>query len=470
MQLASSAAPRTYHEDCLVLNVWTPRADRTARLPVLVWIHGGGYFRGSGESPWTNGARLSRRCDVVVVTVNHRLGVLGYLHLADLGSGDYGVAGNVGNLDLVAALQWVRDSIEAFGGDQRRVLIFGCSGGGCKSLNLMAMPAARGLFHRVAVQSGPAPLALTREVATELTERLLHQLQLPAEQLDSLQDLPLGQLFDAVSKARIGATREPQELPDHGFAPVVDGTTLPAHSLDAISGGAAADVPLLIGWNREEVLAFEWMLRGIEGVGPRELRERLAVPLGEHAERIVAIYEHAHPDASPRELVVTIMTGCMFRIPSLRLAEAKLAARSRTPTFVYEFGWASPDDSLRPVHTMEVPFVFGNLGVFPPAAVADGDALAARMGSAWAGFAADGVPGSPDSQPWPEYTLEERGSMRFDVDPGVEWNAHADERHAWDGVPITRLGSGRMIAPPPRRRELANPASAEPDRECIESA
>ena len=235
-------------EDCLNLNVWTPGRDE-ARRPVMVWLHGGGFSSGSANNAVYDGDRLARRGDVVVVTVNHRLGVLGFLHLADVGGERWAGSGNVGLLDVVRALEWVRDNIAGFGGDPDRVMVFGQSGGGAKVSTLLAMPAARGLVHRAAIQSGPALRAVTAERADRAAHALLRALDLdPRHDAHRLAEIPSGALTTAAAKVAAGGA-SPGPL---GFAPVLDGTTIPAHPGDPGPAQAGCDVPVLIGCTADE--------------------------------------------------------------------------------------------------------------------------------------------------------------------------------------------------------------------------
>ena len=235
-------------EDCLVLNVWTRGLKDQGRRPVMVWIHGGGFTSGSAyHLGFYDGAALARRGDAVVVGVNHRLGLLGYLHLGDLGREAYATSGNGGILDLVASLEWVRDNIEGFGGDPGNVMIFGESGGGWKISCLLAMPAAEGLFHSAVIQSGPLPQGLTPEKATEATEKTLAELGLSTARLEDLHTLPAERLMAAQGSLTSAGVN---------FSPVVDGHTLPVHPFDPIAAPSAAQVPLIIGTNKDEITLF----------------------------------------------------------------------------------------------------------------------------------------------------------------------------------------------------------------------
>src|SRR5882672_8776015 len=235
-------------EDCLTLNLWTPGLDNTARRPVMVWLHGGAFHFGSGNRAVTAGGNLARRGDVVVVSVNHRLNIFGHFPLADLGGERYAHSGNAGMLDLVAALEWVRDNIEGFGGDPSNVTIFGESGGGGKVSVLLAMPAARGLFHRAVIQSGATIRVSTRERADALAAAVLKELGLGHEQCDRLQSVPVEQLAAAIAPAsrRVGPRRLPL-LDRYDFGPVADGSDLPTQPFDPAAPAIADDIPLLIG-------------------------------------------------------------------------------------------------------------------------------------------------------------------------------------------------------------------------------
>src|SRR6202050_3249931 len=284
-------------ENCLVLNVWTPAVNDGRKRPVLFSCHGGAFISGSGDSPWYDGTSLCGKGDVVVVTINHRLGAFGYLHLGELGE-EFAASGNAGMLDIVAALQWVRDNIAAFGGDAGHVTIFGESGGGAKVSVLMAMPAAHGLFHKAIVQSGPAVSVTDRDDATATAKLVLEQLGLDAKQIDRLQTVPPQDLIKAqtagLGKVGFGlsAMANRRRL---GFNPVVDGNVLPHHPFEPVAPKISADIPLMIGTNKDEILLFAPKLADLDeaamGVAMKEF-------LGDPADRIVEAYRRARPRAS----------------------------------------------------------------------------------------------------------------------------------------------------------------------------
>jgi para-nitrobenzyl esterase len=433
--------PLPQSEDCLVLNVWTTGLDDGGRRPVLVWLHGRAFAAGAGSEGWYDGAALSRRGDVVVVTLNHRLNVFGYLHLADLGGRDFAASGVAGLLDIVIALRWVRDNIAAFGGDPRSVTIFGESGGGSKVSMLMAMPEAAGLFHRAIVQSGPGLRGVEPADGTAFAERLLHHLGLTRAELARLQELPHERLTAAVATMP-SPPPDPTRLwtPTAGNAfllrPVVDGAHLPVHPFDPVAAPSAAQVPLLIGSNKDEAalwLAADPRRRRLE---EHELNERLAPVLGDHLAEVVDVYRRQRPGASPWDLLIGVASD-RTRLASIRLAERKLAG-GPAPVFMYLFTWES--DYLGGLfgasHAMEVPFVFDHPEVAPfTGARPDRQELAAVMSLAWAAFARTGNPSHPGLGAWPTYDTASRATMILDVPCRIELDPRREERLARERLP-----------------------------------
>lgn len=402
-------------EDCLVLNVWTPALGDDARRPVMVWFHGGGYSIGSGSWPIYDGAALAARGDVVVVTVNHRLGVLGYLHLAGVAvpehAGEYASSGNAGMLDLVASLEWVRDNIAVFGGDARSVTIFGESGGGAKVSTLHAMPGAHGLFHRAIVQSGPGLRLQTPTQALDNASRLLSLLGIDAAPgaIEALRSIPADALLKAQDELAPGGG------PMGGVAPVLDGLTATAHPSAAFAQGTATDVPLLIGRNKDEgtlMLAADPVLSDPESLDEAGLRQRLAM-LAEDLDPILAGYRSAYPGASLVDLLIAIRTDTFMGIGTARLAEQKLAGTT-TPVYMYRFNWSA--GPLRSAHGFEIPFVFDNAHEPVMRSSPRRTELATRMSEAWIAFARAGDPSHTGLPEWPSYSLAERATMVFDAD------------------------------------------------------
>jgi para-nitrobenzyl esterase len=421
-------------EDCLVLNVWTPGLGDGGRRPVMVRIHGGGYVMGSGSWAWHDGTNLARRGDVVVVTVNHRLGALGYLHLAELGGDDYRHSGNAGMLDLVAALEWVRDNIAAFGGDPGTVTIFGESGGGMKVTTLLAMPGARGLFHRAIVQSGPGLQATSPGAATQVAHDLLQELGLDDTQVDELRTLPVERIL-AAQKAMAERMGMASLLL---FGPVLDDELLPAHPGDAVVAGASSDVPLMIGTARHEATQFlliEGMMTGVPVpvIDDDGLAGRMAMMAGERAGDVIAAYRATLPEASALDLYVLMFSDLVMRTGSIELAERKLTGGA-APVFMYLLAWESPamDGFVGASHGLCVPLSMDNCDSAPMTADHPASrAVAARMSEAWIAFAREGRPDHADLPKWPPYSLDERATLVFDDECTVIADPFREQRLAW---------------------------------------
>jgi len=427
-----NAEPIPMSEDCLVLNVWTPALDGRKR-PVMFWCHGGAFIAGSGSSGWYEGSNLAQKGDVVVVTINHRLGAPGYLFLGDLVGEAYGASGNVGMLDIVEALKWVRDNIATFGGDSGNVTIFGESGGGAKVSVLMAMPPAHGLFHKAIIQSGPAVTVMDRGDATETTTMVLKELGLDAKQIDKLQSVPAEDLIKAQTAvlAKVGfglaALANRRRL---GFNPVVDGNALPQHPFEPVAPKISANIPLMIGTNKDEILLFAPQLADLD---EPTMQTRMKAFLGDSYERIVGAYRRARPSASPAEIAVAIASDKFMRIGSITLAERQ-AAQHGAPVFMYLFTWETPvlGGKLKSPHALEIPFVFDNVGTDR----LSGDtptkfALAEKMSKTWLAFARSGDPNHSGIPKWPGYSSEERRTMIFDNECKIAHDPYGAERLAW---------------------------------------
>jgi para-nitrobenzyl esterase len=398
----------------------------------MVWIHGGGYAIGSGSWPLYDGEALARRGDVVVVTLNHRLGPLGYLHLADIAGEEFASSGNNGQLDLVAALEWVRDNIHAFGGDTSNVTVFGESGGGAKISTLLAMPSARGLFHRASIQSGPGLRANKADNATIAANKLLDAIGVTKDNVADLWRLD-ARAFVEASGAGFGPM---------GLGPVVDGSTLPANPYRALEDGTAADVSVIVGCNRDE------------GVGalPRELddaglRDRLAAFGPEHVDTILATYTSLHPEATNVDILSFAITDSFMRAGSIRLAEQKLKG-SATPVFHYFFTYPIAG---RAGHGYEIQFVFDNVAKVSEHASDRRKKVAAEMSEAWLAFARSGAPG------WPAYTVPRRATMVWGRDGHeVVDDPSGPARELWDALPPPP--PGMAFRRPPARSSEAAPA------------
>jgi para-nitrobenzyl esterase len=434
-------------EDCLTLNLWTPGLGDIGKRPVMVWLHGGAFAYGSGNRAVTDGANLARRGDVVVVSVNHRLNIFGFLHLGDLAGPEWAHAGNAGSLDLVAALAWVRDNIAAFGGDPGNVTIFGESGGGGKVSVLLAMPAARSLFHRAVIQSGAAIRVTTRERAAALAEAALRELRIGGGDIARLQAVPVDRLLAAMAPAsrQVGRTRWPL-LDRYDFGPVVDGADLPQHPADPEAPAIADAIPLLVGGTREESAFF---LADDDAVwnstlDEAQMRERVAAVAGAETDALLAAYRAKLPQASPADRLIAALTGTNFWVRALLLAE-RYTARRRAPVYMYSLDWQSPahQGRLKAHHAMDLPFVFDNVEVPDTTRGAPGAReLAARIADAWIAFARTGNPNHPALPAWPAYTSDERATMVLDSDCHVARDPDRDARLA-----LARIAQGEL--PPP---------------------
>ena len=422
-------------EDCLYLNVYTPAAD-SARRPVLFWIHGGGFTTGSGSQALYDGGALAERGDVVVVTINYRLGALGYLHLP-------GADANVGQLDQIAALEWTRDNIRAFGGDPERVTIFGESAGGMAVATLLGMPAARGLFRAAIPQSGAAHDVHTRDSAARVTEAFLKEVGQTSPQLEKLRALPAAKLVEA-AVAVVAARRRLGQL---AFSPVVDTATLPKRPLDAVREGSARGVALLVGTNRDESKLFRLGVAESQSLSAESLEKRVRAALAarhaheSHAGRVIEAYRSARTgraSVEPGELLDAIDSDRTFRLPAIRLAEAHAPQEPRT--YMYLFTWESPArrGTLGSCHALELPFVFGTLGAPTMDRFAgkgpDADALSARMMDAWIAFAHTGDPTHASLPAWPRYDASKRSTLVFDRTCEVVHAPLDAERAAWDAI------------------------------------
>lgn len=410
-------------EDCLRINVWTPGIRDNARRPVMVWLHGGGFEAGSGHDlPAFDGENLARRGDVVVVTLNHRLNLLGYLDLSAYGS-QYADSGNVGMLDIVAALEWVRDNIAEFGGDPGQVMIFGQSGGGAKVTTLLAMPSARGLFHRAAVHSGSFPLTNSPEKSRRFAAMLLAELGLSGNDVGRLAELPFATLQragDSVMK-RVNGDFELANFKSLAsrllYAPVADGRIVPEVPFGTAAPAVSKDVPLLVGTTLNEVVTAmdhpEYLLMTRD-----EALAKVANFYPGRAAQIMAVFERATPTASPFALWSRIATA-QIRAPAIRQASLK-SALGAAPAYLYWFTWQTPVFDGRPgaFHCAEIPFVFANSDKcdYWTGGGRRAKALSDKMADAWIQFARTGSPDHPGIPRWTPFTTAACPTMIFDDD------------------------------------------------------
>jgi para-nitrobenzyl esterase len=420
--------PSALGEDCLVLNVWTPGVGDGAKRTVMVSLHGGGFTSGSGSTAGYDGASLARFGDVVVVTINHRLGALGYLHLADLGApAEFAQSGAAGMLDIALALEWVRDNAERFGGDPNSVMVWGQSGGGAKTSTLLAMPAAQGLFKRAAIQSGSVLRLTPRDVASQLAERLLAKLGLDKSGIAELQAIPFERLIAAQ-----GALSP--DMPMLGFAPVVDGTAIPCHPFEPTAPAISADIPIIVGTTLDEAAMV-----GRQDISDADIKARLLERYGANTARIIDSYRKRWPAASPFLLQARINTDRDWRHAANTMVERK-AAQGRAPAYLYQFNWPSPaaGGKFGAVHGIDVSLAFNNGRGALAGDTEESRALAERFASAWVAFAKSGDPNTPALPRWEPFNAQTRPTMVFDHEIALENDPFRELRTLWGELRSSR--------------------------------
>jgi para-nitrobenzyl esterase len=428
--LAALGSGEPMDEDSLFVNVWTPAID-DARRPTMVWIHGGAFTGGSGSSPIYDG-RSFMRDGIVMVSINYRLHALGFLYLDELFDGAEGT-GNLGILDQIAGLEWVRDNVAAFGGDPDNVTIFGESAGGMSVGTLLGTPKAAGLFGRAICMSGAGHHNLSAPTATRVAKRVLEALEVQPGDWDALRAVPVDKIVKVA--AQIGQLGSVSLLGDDvrtkmSFQPVVDDVVRPKRPVDQVEAGSAADVDLLVGTCADEWRLFVWGL-------PQEFRDLMPdpdiapyfAPAGRTADEVLKVYGSTRPGADRKDLLAAVETDQMFTLPAVRMAEAQLGHQPNV--WMYRFSWPSPvlNGALGACHALELPFVFEMLeqsadfvGADPPRD------LAADIHGAWVRFAATGDPG------WPRYETGRRPVMDFNTTRQIVEDPNAEERRLWDGL------------------------------------
>ncbi|MFO1014167.1 MAG: carboxylesterase/lipase family protein [Caulobacteraceae bacterium] len=426
--------PLPMSEDCLFLNVWTPALRDGSKRPVMVWFHGGGFATGNGSSNAYDGVRLANRGDVVVVTVNHRLNTFGYMYLGQYGE-SFADSGNAGALDMVLALEWVRDNIAEFGGDPSNVLIFGESGGGGKVSILMAMESAKGLFQKGVVQSGPWMTAVPAEEAAKASEKVVEALGLTAQTIDQIKTIPVEDIQKAVRAATRAGAR------GVGSGPVLDGRALKVHPFNPVAAETGRDVAMMIGTCRTESslltgagqphlfgLTWETLESELEKVMP-----------GYNVPEILAGYRKLHPDYTPANCYFTITTDRGFLRTSIAQADRK-AEQGGAPVYFYILDWDTPVDGGRWMapHALDIGFVFDNVhksesmsGIGP-----EQQKIADQMSESWLAFAKTSNPNNAHVPHWPAYDVANRATMIFDVTPRVENDPRAKDRALFKRAPV----------------------------------
>jgi len=416
--------------NCLTLNIWTQNLKDEKR-PVMFWIHGGGFVTGNGAS--LDGSRLVLRGDVVVVSINYRLGYLGFLYMPDM----LGTTANAGIHDMVAALKWVRDNISKFGGDPNNVTIFGESAGGMAVSSILATPSAKGLFHRAIPHSGAAnKFSYSAVSGIKVYENLMQKLGVEKGDLDALLKLPAEDFIVPqvnATQLSVGVVR---------VGPVVDNNVLPEHPLEAISKGFAKDIDVFIGSNLDENKLFTMWTPGAQNLKEERLYTSVNTLMQftkqneSKSKEIIESYRVLRK--TPRDIMDAILTDYMFRIPSVRLAEEQ--SKHQKNTYMYLFTWKSPMDGGKygAMHALELPFVFGllgdkDIGIFP-GRNAETQKLSEQMMDAWIAFARTGNPNHKNIPKLPAYDKGKRATILFDKEVTVEEDPYGNEREAWEGI------------------------------------
>ncbi len=417
-------------ENCLVLNVWTSGADSSKRA-VMVWLHGGGFAVGSGSGPAYDGTRLAKRGDVVVVTINHRLNVFGHLYLGDIAGEAFAQSGNVGMLDIVAALHWVRDNIANFGGDPSNVTIFGESGGAGKVSVVCAMPGAKGLFHKAIMQSGPCLQIADKARGTAIARQLLKDLDLSANQIGELQRMDAQKLSAAANAAEVKVVPRVLGFGPMGMIPLIDGVVLTHHPFDVVAAPESAHVPFMVGSTKDEAVLFVGPFPQWGQFSESDVVERMRPLAGARAQQAVDLYKKLHPADSPSYLLVDLVTDYWMRQAANQVAELKVKQKA-APAYVYVLDW-DINAELRAPHGTDVALAFDNPQASPVIGVAPhAQAVADQMSAAWVAFARTGNPNDSKLPHWPAYSLRSRPNMAFDVKSRVVEDYGAQAREFWE--------------------------------------
>ncbi|WP_163714275.1 carboxylesterase/lipase family protein [Mangrovibacterium lignilyticum] len=429
-------------EDCLFLNVWTPALDDAKKRPVLFYIHGGAFSNGSGSDPLTDGTNLCQKGDVVVVSINHRLNAFGYLYLGMMGDEKYASSGNVGQLDIILALKWVQDHAEAFGGDPGNVTVFGQSGGGAKIATLMAMPSAKGLFHRAWTMSGQQVVAAGPRAATQRAGLLLETLGLKPNELENLQNAPMNDIL-AATKVRDFSRVENKSL---HFCPVLDHTALPCHPFYPVAATQSAEIPMVIGNTKDETRAFLGRIPGVHELSweqlPQLILENQFVDI--RPDVVIEGYRKMYPEYTATEVFFAATTAGRSWRGAVIEAEER-SKQNGAATWVYQLNWQSPVNGgkLGACHAMDIPLVFNNTAVevSPSGNGQSAQNMANVMSETLLAFARTGNPGHNKLTAWPPFSLPTRETMLFDEVSRMDNDPRGGERKLYGQVPFLQRGT-----------------------------
>jgi para-nitrobenzyl esterase len=422
-------------EDCLVLNVWSKAGRDGGKRPVMVRIHGGGFSTGTGNHPMYWGHASAKRGDVIYVSMNHRLGALGYLDLSQAGGAPYAHSGNAGMLDLVAALEWVRDNAENFGGDPNNVMIMGESGGGAKVSTLCAMPAAKGLFHRAVVESGSALGSRKPDVSQKSTQRFFSRLGLSTDQISALTRLPVNRILEA--DVLMNNRMYPGDPRVAGFSPVMDGDVIPRDGFQPDANPLSLGIPMLIGYNQDEGTFLMQADEEFYALDEAGLHKRVADRTGANADKVIATYRKTFPNANPTILMDYIARDTGFGRNAITQAE-RHAMAGKAATYMYRFNWQTPgfNGKYGCPHGAEIVFVTGDPSHMDVLThnTPEAQALAAKVNAAWVAFAKSGDPNTAGLPHWEPYTTDTRAVMFLDNQSTLVKDPEADVRKLWDEI------------------------------------
>lgn len=430
--------PEVQSEDCLILNVWTPALDG-AKRPVMFWIHGGGFSTGSGSSPWYDGTNVARKQDVVVVTINHRLNVFGYAHLGAFDE-RFADSANCGTLDCIAALKWVRNNIERFGGDPERVMIHGQSGGGRKTSMLLATTPAAGLYHRAVVQSGAQLRVDTLETGEAKARRLLSALNLTPDEIGKLQHLPVADIQRVQAQAARGQ-----------WMPVVGTPSLPGQPCDGDIPLMSRDVPVMIGTCRTETSGFMATEAAMDHLDEAQLIARLEAVQRGQGGALLAMYRRLYPANSNAEIAYMASSDRGYFLDSTLMATAR-AEQARAATYYYSFDWETPVDGGRffAPHAVEIPFTFDSLAlseVMVGPVTPQAQRLADQVSALWASFARTGVPTAPGVPDWSPYDAERRPTLVINTESRMVDDPRGEQRRTMLAFGSQQQINGRALTP-----------------------
>ena len=429
-------APQQSEEDCLTLNIWTPKADDKKR-PVMFWIHGGSYKTGGANR--YDGIPLATRGDIVVVIINYRLGPFGFLYLPNVP----GISANVGLLDQIAALKWVKKNIVRFGGDPNNITVFGESAGAGSICSLIGMPAAKGLFNRIIPQSGSTnPLGYLKGRAIATTQKLFSLLKVEKDDIDSFRKLSTEDIIKAQIRMDAQVLKAGNAFA-MGYSPIIDGSTMPKHPLKVVLDGETKNIELLHGTNKDEMRLWELWYPGVKDSEDLFKKVNLLLKIAGQSEdktkEVINIYSETRKN--PTEIFSAIFTDTYFRVPSIRFAE--MQAKIQSDTYMYMFTYPSPvrKGSLGSIHAIEIPFVFGTLDMprnaLFPESNEETETLSKKMMDAWISFSHTGNPNHNDIPEWPQYK-KERATMMFGKDVKVINDPYGKERALWDDIIVLK--------------------------------